>query len=141
MLAALALCASDASAQPHIGYLYPAGGRAGDIFSVTVGGQNLQNITGVYVSGDGVRLAGIRYMGRLQAAEPAADAGAPEKARRDPPEAFRRSATAAAQTPANRNPRPVGELPNDPLLDSLDDLSEGGPSVGGQGVPRSQPEG
>ncbi len=66
MLSALAIFASTAWAQPHIGYLYPAGGRAGDIFSVTVGGQNLQNVTGVYVSGEGVRLAGMRYMGRLR---------------------------------------------------------------------------
>jgi len=125
MIAALALCASSASAQPHIGYLYPAGGRAGEIFTVTVGGQNLQNVTGVYVSGDGVRLAGIRYMGRLR---PLNRPQMLELQRRLDEIHRQRSGpsatTAGAQTPANFNPRAV-RLPNDPLLDSLDDLSEG----------------
>jgi hypothetical protein len=117
MLAALAICASTAWAQPHIGYLYPAGGRAGDIFSVTVGGQNLQNITGVYVSGEGVRLAGIRYMGRLR---PLNRAQMMELRRRLDEIRLKRSGATVPEVPNTRAVR----LPNDPLLDSLDDLSE-----------------
>ena len=39
----------------RIGYVYPAGGRQGSTFQVTVGGQNLQGVSGVHVSGDGVK--------------------------------------------------------------------------------------
>lgn len=40
---------------PHIGYAYPAGGRAGTTLQVRVGGQLLEGVTNVYVSGSGVR--------------------------------------------------------------------------------------
>ena len=117
MLSALAIFASTAWAQPHIGYLYPAGGRAGDIFSVTVGGQNLQNVTGVYVSGEGVRLAGMRYMGRLR---PLNRQQMMELQRRLDEIRLKRSGAAVPEVPNARAVR----LPNDPLLDSLEDLSE-----------------
>ncbi len=44
-----------AGRQPHIGYLYPAGGQQGSVFEVTVGGQLLRGVSAVYVSGEGVR--------------------------------------------------------------------------------------
>ncbi len=40
---------------PHIGYLYPAGGRRGTVVYVTVGGQFLGSCDGVRVSGEGVK--------------------------------------------------------------------------------------
>ena len=40
---------------PHIGYVYPAGGRQGTTFQITVGGQYLGAATNIDVSGDGVR--------------------------------------------------------------------------------------
>jgi hypothetical protein len=40
---------------PHIGFLYPAGGRQGDSFEVRVGGQFLDNIAGAYVTGENVQ--------------------------------------------------------------------------------------
>jgi hypothetical protein len=42
-----------AQGDPHIGYVYPAGGRQGTTFQVTVGGRYL-NTTAVYFSGTGV---------------------------------------------------------------------------------------
>jgi len=42
---------------PHIGYVYPAGGRQGTTFEVTIGGQYLNFATNVFVSGGGVRVA------------------------------------------------------------------------------------
>src|ERR1035441_2887983 len=39
---------------PHIGYVYPAGGRQGAVFQVAVGGQYLNSATNAYVSGTGV---------------------------------------------------------------------------------------
>ncbi len=40
---------------PHIGYVYPAGGRQGESFQVTVGGQYLNEEAKAFVSGSGVQ--------------------------------------------------------------------------------------
>ena len=48
-------------ASPHIGYVYPAGGRQGAVFQVAVGGQYLNNATNAYVSGTGVQAVVIDY--------------------------------------------------------------------------------
>jgi hypothetical protein len=39
---------------PHIGYVYPAGGRQGETFQVTVGGQYLDEEAKAFISGDGI---------------------------------------------------------------------------------------
>ena len=61
----VALCAAPAAAQaandPHIGYVYPAGGPDGTVFEVTVGGQHLDGVKDVFVSGAGVRASVIGY--------------------------------------------------------------------------------
>jgi hypothetical protein len=59
LILAATVCASPArgqseSREPHIGYLYPAGGRQDTTFRVIVGGQFLQGMEQVHVSGDGV---------------------------------------------------------------------------------------
>ena len=46
---------STAKCSPHIGYAYPAGGRQGDTFQVTIGGQYLESADNVYISGGGVQ--------------------------------------------------------------------------------------
>jgi hypothetical protein len=46
---------------PHIGYVYPAGGRQGAVFQVAVGGQFLNNATNAYVSGSGVQAVVVDY--------------------------------------------------------------------------------
>ena len=46
---------------PHIGYVYPAGGRVDTSVQVTVGGQYLDGVTGVYVSGNGVQGAVTKH--------------------------------------------------------------------------------
>jgi len=46
---------------PHIGYLYPAGGRQGAVFEVAVGGQYLNNATNAYISGPGVEAVVVDY--------------------------------------------------------------------------------
>ena len=57
------LLAPGAQAQntPHLGYVYPAGGRQGATFQVVVGGQFLVNVTNAYVSGAGVQATVIEY--------------------------------------------------------------------------------
>ena len=42
---------------PHIGYVYPAGGKAGTTFEVVIGGQFLTGLTNVFLSGGGVQAA------------------------------------------------------------------------------------
>jgi hypothetical protein len=39
---------------PHIGYVYPAGGRAGTTFELKVGGQFLDSVTNAFVTGEGM---------------------------------------------------------------------------------------
>ena len=40
--------------EPHIGYLYPAGGQQGSVIKITVGGQEfIKDINEVYVTGQG----------------------------------------------------------------------------------------
>ena len=40
---------------PHLGYVYPAGGRQGTTFDIAVGGQYLPAVSNVYFSGIGVQ--------------------------------------------------------------------------------------
>ena len=40
---------------PHIGYIYPAGAQRGATTTIIVGGQHLDNVDGIHVSGGGVR--------------------------------------------------------------------------------------
>jgi hypothetical protein len=42
-------------AAPHVGYVYPAGGRQGATFQVKIGGEYLDGAPGVRVSGKGVQ--------------------------------------------------------------------------------------
>ena len=57
---------------PHIGYVYPAGGRQGTTFQVTVGGQHLAGVSRALVSGVGVEASVVEYVkptSRREAAE------------------------------------------------------------------------
>jgi hypothetical protein len=65
VLTAVLVSASTATAQqptPRIGYVYPAGGRQGSTFQVTVGGQALQGVNEVHVSGTGVEAKVVEYV-------------------------------------------------------------------------------
>jgi len=46
---------------PHIGYVYPAGGRQSSVFLVAVGGQFLDGVTNAHVSGMGVRAEVVAF--------------------------------------------------------------------------------
>ena len=58
-----ALLVNTALAQqaPHIAYVYPAGGRQGTTFQVTVGGQFLGAVSNAYISGAGIQAAVVEY--------------------------------------------------------------------------------
>jgi hypothetical protein len=47
---------------PHLGYVYPAGGRQGTEFLVTVGGQHLAGVGRAFVSGAGVQASVVEYV-------------------------------------------------------------------------------
>ncbi len=49
------------SMNPHLGYLYPAGGRQGSTIVVMAGGQALRGASGILVSGDGVRARVVKH--------------------------------------------------------------------------------
>lgn len=62
----LFLCVAQAwgqtpSREPHVGYIYPAGGKRGTTFRITIGGQFLRGATAAHVSGDGVHANVIRH--------------------------------------------------------------------------------
>jgi hypothetical protein len=50
------------STTPHLGYVFPAGGRQGASFQVNVAGQYLGNVSNVFVSGDGIQACVINYV-------------------------------------------------------------------------------
>jgi hypothetical protein len=65
VLAALLATASAARAQPfppHVGYVFPAGGRRGETVRVKVGGQYLRGVREAFVSGEGVRAEVVEYV-------------------------------------------------------------------------------
>ncbi len=66
---AVALAAAGPAAaqqrDPHIGYVYPAGGQQGRTFEVTVGGQYLDGISDVEFSGRGVTVEVGRHIKAL----------------------------------------------------------------------------
>jgi len=62
VLTVLAALAGRAQGQgPHIAYAYPAGGRLGTSFAITVGGQNIQGVSNAYVSGDGIQAVVVEH--------------------------------------------------------------------------------
>ncbi len=67
LVVATALWGATASGQalrrdPHVGYLYPAGGQQGTTLQIKAGGQYLQRVSDVYVSGEGVRGSVVEYL-------------------------------------------------------------------------------
>jgi len=58
---ALCLGALSVGAQAYIGFVYPAGGQQGTTFQVTLGGQALEGVDGVLVSGRGVTARVVEY--------------------------------------------------------------------------------
>ena len=69
---ALTLLTSTVHAQnlnPRIGYVYPAGGRQGATFQVTVGGQQLEGVDEVIISGTGVKGTVVEHIKPLTPAQ------------------------------------------------------------------------
>lgn len=65
-LAALTALGADASAQrggrgPDIGYVYPAGGQIGTELQVVIGGQSMQDVSDIHISGQGIRVSDLVF--------------------------------------------------------------------------------
>lgn len=58
-----------AQPRPYIGYAYPAGGQQGSTFEVKLGGQQLDDVCAVYVSGTGVTAKVTSYFRRMNPQE------------------------------------------------------------------------
>lgn len=70
LAAALLATAGTAAAQqkdPHLGYLYPAGGRQGSSFTVMAGGEKLDGATGALVLGGGISCEVVEHLKILTA--------------------------------------------------------------------------
>ena len=65
LLAAVAHVHAQELKDPHIGFVYPAGGKIGTTFQVTVGGEFLQGVTEGHVSGGGVKITIVKYFQHL----------------------------------------------------------------------------
>ncbi|OHB77077.1 MAG: hypothetical protein A2Z34_11260, partial [Planctomycetes bacterium RBG_16_59_8] len=68
LIATMTLFAATAGGQqtqrdPELGYIYPAGARQGSVVQLLVGGQRLNNLKEIHVTGEGVRAKLIRFMG------------------------------------------------------------------------------
>jgi len=61
LLSFAGLSVSPVQAQSYIGFVYPAGGQQGTTFRVTMGGQQLDGVDRVWVSGPGVRARVFEY--------------------------------------------------------------------------------
>ncbi len=66
---ACAAALAQQSVPPHIGFAYPAGGRQGTTFEVTLGGQNVAGAYEVYLSGAGVQATVKQYLRPLTPAQ------------------------------------------------------------------------
>lgn len=47
--------------EPHLAYVYPAGGCRGESFQVLIGGQNLNGTSGIHCSGTGIKAEFLEY--------------------------------------------------------------------------------
>jgi hypothetical protein len=57
--------AAQAQPRPYIGFVYPAGGRQGTTFQIRLGGQGLDGVDDVLVSGTGVSAKIVEYCRRM----------------------------------------------------------------------------
>ncbi len=64
-LAAIFSSAARAQSRPYIGYAYPAGAQIGTTIEVRLGGQGMEDVTSVMISGTGVSAQVVDYRRRL----------------------------------------------------------------------------
>ena len=142
LIAILVLFAANAQGasserEPHIGYLYPAGGQQGSAIKIAVGGQFIKDANDVYVTGNGVHGSVTSYIGRVkplnndQKMELRKRINKLQKKQQNPgrkpmpPISQDANKPADANKPNDINTPPV-TLPDHPLLRNLEKLSPKG---------------
>jgi hypothetical protein len=133
------------SPQPHIGYVYPAGGQRGTTFEVVVGGQFLRGVDDVRFSGPGVQATVVQYFRPLNNIDKEEREALQRKMRElftrrlaeledagHPLPPIARELTGGRKGPlrpgpgakdAEEPPAPEGKLPEHPMLRNLDTKS------------------
>src|ERR1035441_4827503 len=53
--------AAQAQVRPYIGFVYPAGGQQGTTFQIRLGGQGLEDVNQVFITGSGVTARLLEY--------------------------------------------------------------------------------
>jgi hypothetical protein len=100
MAAAFALALTAQQQQvPHVGYVYPAGGRQGSNVEIRVGGQFLNGASWAYISGHGVEVSLARYVKPLTGAE--------AQKLRDEMQQLNEKRAASLRPPSGDAPKPV----------------------------------
>jgi hypothetical protein len=141
LLYAVAASGKTSENEPHIGYIYPAGGGQGTTVRIVAGGQFLRGATEVFVSGEGVRGKVVQFyrpMGNINREEAQLLRGRinevrdkrltemgrpipPPRATREPPQVERPLPTEANQ-PGKQKPQEA-RMPEHPLLYDLENKS------------------
>lgn len=115
LLLNLSAAAQTADRSPHLGYLYPAGGRIGTTFRVTAGGQWLRGASAAYLSGGGLAVRVVEHIEPLrpnQIGDAARYAAQLVQHRR------------ALTTNPEAEPPEWPELPDHPLLRGIDEMTD-----------------
>ena len=115
-VAATAAWGQQAPRDPHVGFLYPAGAQQGASIQVVAGGQQINGVTDVYISGDGVH-ASMKYF--LRPGKPLEREQREELNRRIAQRRAVLSGTASAPAAASD----TTTLPDLPIMRDLDSLN------------------
>ena len=65
-LVTLLAVVSAVQAQSYIGFVYPSGGQQGITFQITLGGQSLEGVNRVFISGTGVQARVMEYNKKMR---------------------------------------------------------------------------
>ncbi|MCM8776970.1 MAG: PPC domain-containing protein [Candidatus Omnitrophica bacterium] len=101
---------------PSIGYVYPAGGQQGSVIQITIGGQNLQNVSDAYITGDGIIVKKVVHIPPLNSRQR-------QELQRRINNLRRRYRGLPPESPAPSPEEPPITFPPHPLLENLDNLT------------------
>jgi len=107
-----------AGRETSIGYVYPAGGKQGSIIQITVGGQNLQGVSGALITGEGITVKNVIYVPPLNSRQR-------QELLRRIEEIRKKSRGITSETPAQQpsSEEPPITFPPHPLLQNLENLT------------------
>lgn len=119
LLLILAFAAALARAQTYIGFVYPAGGQQGTTFRCTLGGQRLDGLHGVHITGAGARAELVEYNKKMNPQETQILREQLRELRELPP----KQRDAAVSNLITRIDKLLGEYVQQPQSDSISNLA------------------